>query len=467
MKLRSRLILAFTAATLVPVGLTWWTSIFLLNRSLSLAPDQELDQLSKSLEKTAREVYQRARAGLKDAAQSGRLEPQRYSLATRPTWPPRVEEFWTGSDADSFSLADSGAEIEYYQRTPQGPAVYRAQLGEINLKEIREQYTHARDVLGRSRERDLRRGFAYAFALVAGAIWLAALGGLVWWAHHLSRPIQRLTDALHTVGAGDLSVRIPEKRDDEIGVAIQAFNEMAEHVEQSREKLVHVTRLASWQALARKMAHELKNSLTPIRLTMEEIAARYRAKDPGFIDQASQIVVEEVTALERRIRAFTELASEPPVHLADLDLNSLVEERIAFLRAAHPEVRYETRLAPEPSPVHADPDLVRGVLTNLLENAAHAAGPGGTVLASTVRQNGHVLAEVHDSGAGLTPLARSQLFEPTISFKKGGMGLGLSIARRSALLCGGDLALVDGELGGAAFRLTLSTKPSVTTHSDS
>jgi two-component system nitrogen regulation sensor histidine kinase NtrY len=282
------------------------------------------------------------------------------------------------------------------------------------------------------------------------------LGALIWWADRLSRPVQKLTDALHAIGGGDLSVRVPVNRDDEIGIAIKAFNEMAERVEESRDKLVHVTRLASWQALAKKMAHELKNSLTPIRLTMEEIAARYRSRDPGFIDQASQIVIEEVTALERRVRAFTELASEPPVNLTNLDLNALLEERITFLRAAHPEVKYETRLTHETEPAWGDTDLVRGVLTNLLENAAHAAGPGGVVRASTVRQNGHVLAEVHDSGRGLSALARSALFEPTISFKKGGMGLGLSIARRSALLCGGDLALVDGELGGAAFRLTLS-----------
>ena len=168
-------------------------------------------------------------------------------------------------------------------------------------------------------------------------------------------------------------------------------------------------------------------------------------------------------ALERRVRAFTELASEPPVYLTNLDLNAVLEERIAFLRAAHPEVKYETRLAAEPAPAWGDSDLVRGVLTNLLENAAHAAGAGGVVLAATTRQNGHVMVEVHDSGSGLSALARTALFEPTISFKKGGMGLGLSIARRSALLCGGDLALVDGELGGAAFRLTLSTsEPSQT-----
>jgi signal transduction histidine kinase len=103
----------------------------------------------------------------------------------------------------------------------------------------------------------------------------------------------------------------------------------------------------------------------------------------------------------------------------------------------------------------ADPDLVKGILTNLLENAAEAAGEGGRILGVTAAGNGRVVVEVHDSGPGLSEQARSSLFQPTISFKKKGMGLGLSIARKSALLSGGDLVLVKGELGGAAFRLLL------------
>jgi signal transduction histidine kinase len=132
-----------------------------------------------------------------------------------------------------------------------------------------------------------------------------------------------------------------------------------------------------------------------------------------------------------------------------------VEERVALLKSAHPEVTYELRLAPERPVAVADPDLIKGVLTNLLENAAEAARPGGTVRTATSASGQRLNIEVHDSGPGLSAQARSSLFEPTISFKKGGMGLGLSIARRSALLCGGDIETVDGELGGAGFRVIL------------
>ena len=142
-----------------------------------------------------------------------------------------------------------------------------------------------------------------------------------------------------------------------------------------------------------------------------------------------------------------------------MDVNALVEERVSFLKSSHPEVTYNLRLSPELPPAVADPDLIKGVLTNLLENAAEAARPGGTVLASTAIDGSKLAIEVHDSGPGLSAQARSSLFEPTISFKKGGMGLGLSIARRSALLCGGDIESLEGELGGAGFRVSLGVRP--------
>jgi two-component system, NtrC family, nitrogen regulation sensor histidine kinase NtrY len=264
-----------------------------------------------------------------------------------------------------------------------------------------------------------------------------------------------LTAGLSKLSAGDLGARVEEQRDDEIGRAIQAFNDMAGKLQESTERLVYLRQLASWQTLARKMAHEVKNSLTPIRLTVEEMLARYDEADRAFMEQATQIVVDEIETLEKRIRAFSQFAAEPPVEAAPLDVNSLLQERISFLKNAHPEVAYDCRLADNAPPVIADQDLVKGILTNLLENAAEAAGQGGRILGVTAASNGRVAIEVHDSGPGLSEQAQSSLFQPTISFKKRGMGLGLSIARKSALLSGGDIVVVKGELGGAGFRVLL------------
>jgi nitrogen fixation/metabolism regulation signal transduction histidine kinase len=253
---------------------------------------------------------------------------------------------------------------------------------------------------------------------------------------------------------------------DEIGRAMRAFNETAARLEENRSRLVYLTQVASWQMLARKMAHELKNSLTPIRLTVEEILARTPPSPPAasagraettfpFLQQAARIVSDEVDSLERRVRAFSDFAAEPPNNPSAIDLDVLLDERVQLLRAAHPDVTYRVEKAGSPLTVWADADQVKGILTNVLENAAEAAGEGGTVLGVTRANGRDAIVEVHDSGPGLTPEARAMLFEPTISFKRRGMGLGLAIARKNALVAGGDLSAIDGRLGGAAFRLVI------------
>ena len=193
-----------------------------------------------------------------------------------------------------------------------------------------------------------RRGFTYTYLLLAAAIWLLTFLALLYFAKRISQPIHELTKGLSEVAAGHMDYRVPEGSvNDEIGSAVRAFNEMAEQLKQSQERLVYVTRLESWQALAKKMAHEVKNSLTPIRLTMEEIAVRQSGSGGDFYEQAAQIVVDEVQSLERRVRAFSEFSAEPPVSPRPIDINSLLEERIAFLRTAHPDIVYSTRLAPD------------------------------------------------------------------------------------------------------------------------
>lgn len=452
-RLRNRLILLFVVATVVPLALTLWTTFSLLDISLHMAPLAELDTLSRSLEKTGRELYHESCELLKRDAAAGRIEPQKLA-------PPEAQAFWDSGAAEQFELSgDHGERLDYFVRHDNEIWHYSRTLA-IAMGDLQRDIGQARQALDKSAARDLRRGFSAPLWLVTSALWLAALGGLIFLAARISRPVQHLTQGLGKVAAGDLGARVAPGGSDEIGAAVDAFNHMAAQLQQARERLIHVTRLSSWQALARKMAHEVKNSLTPIRLTMEEIISRSGASGP-FLEQASQIVTDEITTLEKRVRAFSEFASEPPVIPCELDVNALVEERISLLRAAHPEVTYSLRLAPDCPPAIADADLIKGVLTNLLENAAQAAQPGGEVLAVTSRNGSALHIEVHDSGPGLSAQARSTLFEPTISFKKGGMGLGLSIARRSALLCGGDIETVDGELGGAGFRVNLPVQGTV------
>ena len=457
-RLRNRLIAVFLAATLAPLGVTLWVTTSLLERSLSLVAGRlaELDTLSRSLESTGRAFYQRACAALKAEAASGRIPPVRHVETESARWPAAVREFYESNEPERCALAGpQGDRLEYLVRRGGEVWLHSSDLGGVAMQRLLEQFRQARQSVEAGRALDLRRGFTYTYILLAAAIWAGGAAVLVFLAHRISRPIQQLTAGLSELARGNLDARVPVTRDDEIGRAIQAFNDMAAQMQQSRERLVYLTQMASWQMLARKMAHELKNSLTPIRLTVEEMVARQGETDAKFFAQAAQIVVDEVESLERRVRAFSQFAAEPPVRPAAIAVNNLVEERVAFLKSGHPEVSYDLRLA-EPNPsAWADEDLVKGVLTNLLENAAEAAGAGGSVLAVTTAANSKVTIEIHDSGPGLDEQARRSLFQPAISFKKRGMGLGLSIARKSALLVGGDIEPMASELGGAAFRILL------------
>jgi nitrogen fixation/metabolism regulation signal transduction histidine kinase len=442
--LRTRLALVFIAATLIPLGATVWLTTLLLNQSLRLSPVDQLSDLSHSLEKTGKEYYQQAKDQLKADALAGRLAPVNV---------PDADNLLSSEDSEGFALAgDGGNQLLFLVRTQRGVTVWERPL-DIRMQDLQRQYGEARrtvDSLG-----ILRRGSFPAWALLAASIWLVALA-LVWLvATRFSRPIVNLTQALKSLADGNFRIRVPNERTDEIGLATEAFNRTAAQLEHSRDRLVNLTQLASWQVLARKTAHEVKNSLTPIRLTVEEMVARAHNPDRAFLEQAAGIVVDEIESLERRIRAFSEFSSEPPICPEQLDVHAIVEERIAFLKSAHPEARYAVESAANTPSALADQDLVKGILVNLLENAAEAAGDGGKILTRVCPIEDLIAIEVHDSGPGLSELARKSLFQPTISFKKRGMGLGLSIARKSALLTGGDILLIAGELGGAGFRVLL------------
>ena len=457
MSLRTRLALVFIFATLIPLGLTVWVTTVLLDSSLRLSPVDQLAAISHSLEQTGREYYRQACDELKSNALSGKLQPRTFSTNTGQ--PDYVSAFWNGDEKEAFAITgELGDTLVYLARTPRGVDAWTTPL-RIRMAELSREYTVARRTVSTNALNNLRRGFFGAWGLLAAVIWLVSLAVVWLLANRFSRPIGQLTSALTGLAGGNFQIRIPTERTDEIGRATEAFNRTAAQLEQNRDRLVYLTQLASWQVLARKMAHEVKNSLTPIRLTVEEMVVRSHDADSGtsqtFLAQAADIVVDEIESLERRIRAFSEFSSEPPVCPELLDLHEIVDERIAFLKSAHPEVRYAVQIAENTPGALADQDLVKGILVNLLENAAEAAGEGGQILTRVQPIDDRIAIEVHDSGPGLSDLARTSLFQPTISFKKRGMGLGLSIARKSALLSGGDILLIAGELGGAGFRVLL------------
>src|SRR5439155_7607258 len=267
-RLRNKLILIFLAATVVPWGATLWITTSLLDQSLRYRFTRELDEMSRSLKDAGREFYQQACQDLKNAAIAGSIAPQRHAERDASAWPEPLRRFWASADAERFALAgDDGGRLDYFVRRPGEALVYSRPLS-VAMNRLDAQYRQARKLVSADQSHDLRRGFIYVWVLLASAVWLGSLVILALLAHHVSRPIQQLTAGLSELAAGNFAVRLKSRRDDEIGRAILAFNDTAAQLEQNRDRLIYLTQMASWETLARKMAHEVKNSLTPIRLTV-------------------------------------------------------------------------------------------------------------------------------------------------------------------------------------------------------
>ena len=202
-RLRNRLIGIFLAATLVPLAATLWITTSLLDRSLSYASTGELDRLSRSLQKTGKELYRRSCDALRNDALSGRLKPLRYAPAGQPQWPPLVQSFFDSGDAERFLRSgNDGDQIEYLARHGDEVWQWSTSLGGVGLDELSREYRNAREIVEKRQSRDLLRGFTYTYVLLAASVWLISLALLVFLAHRISQPIQSLTAGLSQLAGG-------------------------------------------------------------------------------------------------------------------------------------------------------------------------------------------------------------------------------------------------------------------------
>ena len=205
-----------------------------------------------------------------DDADAGRLEPQRLGAASRSAWPQPLRQFWESGDAERFILSEpAGDRLQYAARRGEELWLYAASLDGVRMSTIARTIAETRARSGDLLQRDLPRGFTLALVLSSALVWTLSLAIVFYLSVRISRPIQELTTGLGQVAAGRFEIRLqPAASRDEIGQAVAAFNMTADRLQRNRERLVYLTQVASWQMLARKMAHELKNSLTPIRLTV-------------------------------------------------------------------------------------------------------------------------------------------------------------------------------------------------------
>jgi len=290
---------------------------------------------------------------------------------------------------------------------------------------------------------------------------MLAAAPLIGWlfARQVTRRVARLHEAARRVGAGDLQVRVAPKGKDELAELGRAFDGMVAELGQARSRLEYLQKVSAWQEVARRLAHEIKNPLTPIQLAVQQLASKYSGNDAAYrllLDTASEILREEITGLRRLVDDFSAFAKLPKVEPAAIDLNVLLAE---ILRQ-QPDWQATVRVVANPVPVYAmcDRTLFRRVMANLVENAmqaAQGAGKNPEIRVHAEPRGERAAIVVDDNGPGVPEPDRQHIFDPYVTHREGGTGLGLAIVRKIVIDHGGDVTVSQSPLGGARFTVEL------------
>lgn len=299
-----------------------------------------------------------------------------------------------------------------------------------------------------------------AYGVAAGGILLAIVLSL-WIAARVSRPIEQLAHAAEEVAGGNWDVRVPERGGDEVGVLAHSFNHMTEQLAGQRERLVQSERVAAWRELARRLAHELKNPLFPLQLTVENLV---RARDLSLAEfdevfrESTATLATEIANLKTIIGRFSDFSKMPRPELERMDAAGVVERvRALYENALRREAKIEIVVDVDsaPMPIDADPELLHRALSNLVLNAMDAMPEGGVVSISARPVEDKVELRVADTGQGLTPEECERLFTPYYTTKQHGTGLGLAIVQSVVTDHAGTIAVESSASGGATFIITL------------
>jgi nitrogen fixation/metabolism regulation signal transduction histidine kinase len=277
------------------------------------------------------------------------------------------------------------------------------------------------------------------------------------------RRIQELAAEARKVASGEARpVRV--RGAGEIAELAQSFDKMLEDLAGMRRRLAATTRVAAWREVARRVAHEVKNPLAPIRAAVETLRRLRARNDPEFdayFDEATRTVLDEVHRIANIVTEFTRFARLPAPQPQDLDVMELARQ-VVRLHEAGTKAKIEVVVERVPPAVRADRDQIVQVLTNLVQNALDAVkgeddGQSGEVrVAVGTEGTAMVTVTVSDNGPGIAPEIAARLFEPYATTKRHGTGLGLAIAQRIAIEHNGELScLPSTSARGAAFRLVL------------
>jgi two-component system nitrogen regulation sensor histidine kinase NtrY len=314
----------------------------------------------------------------------------------------------------------------------------------------------------------LTRHILQIAAVVGGAALLIGLLISLWVSARITRPLEELAAGAREVASGRWDTVIDLRGKDEIGQLASAFNEMTQTLAAQRDQLVQTERVAAWRELARRLAHELRNPLFPLQITVENLQKARQLDAKQFLEvfnESTATLKAELANLNTIVGRFSDFSKMPAPHFARVNVNEALRNAVRlfepqFNAVGKPPVIPEYFLT-EPLPeIDADADLLHRAFQNLVLNALDAMPAGGTLTLRTTEHEGNVRIEVSDTGKGLTPEECSRLFTPYYTTKVQGTGLGLAIIQSVISDHHGTISVSSDEGHGTTFRIELPQRQS-------
>src|SRR6266853_5313149 len=307
---------------------------------------------------------------------------------------------------------------------------------------------------------------------IAGAVAAAALfvGFLVsfWISARITKPVEELAEGAREVASGRWDTRIDVHGRDEIGQLAKAFNEMTQTLAAQKERLVQTERVAAWRELARRLAHELRNPLFPMQITVENLQKARQLDAKQFLEvfhESTATLRAELANLNTIVGRFSDFSKMPTAQFTKVNVNDVLRAAVRLFEAqfnavGKPTITTELFLTEPLLEIDADADLLHKAFQNLVLNALDAMPAGGTLTLRTFERERNIRIEVADTGKGLTPEECSRLFTPYYTTKQQGTGLGLAIVQSVVSDHHGTISVTSDEGRGSSFKIELPPRQS-------
>lgn len=295
------------------------------------------------------------------------------------------------------------------------------------------------------------------FSLVA--LLLLIIGSYV--SYRVASPLQEMITATEKVAKGEFGTQVTFDRKDEIGDLASAFNKMTKELDSSRHKVAQSEREGAWKEMARQVAHEIKNPLTPMKLSVQHVQHAHEVKDTNFSAVFSRVMKtlsEQIDVLTRIASEFSRFGEMPRRRYAFINLKKVVESALALFDSERAHIRFVTDISEKASLIYADEEEFRRTLVNLLRNAVQSMDGWGVIVISSSESNGIIHLSIKDTGSGMSEETLHKAFDPNFSTKTSGMGLGLAIVKRTITDMSGTIR-VESEIGkGTTFHIDLPAR---------